>query len=502
MARRRKSAARIRAASAPAAGESGLTPQHSTGTLGHALPLAVLLLIALVVSAVDLARIRGLWRSLPGPSLSRVDWDAFQQARSQYSQKAREGWILAIVSNHLTTARHHPGELATLLDDARAGAAMLRDTQLGRLQLAALTLLRLEQDNVPPEDWWNQVRGYLDGLERAAFDHFMPELITAEAAAFTRLGLGPGSAQRLALTRLGGKHTPLLQYLAERLQRVADELRQAGDLPAAERCERMIRRLLRQWLLAPGPDGVRLLAAELLADQLDAGAATIDAAELAEKCRRWRTAYRARAASLPDHAPLLRIGDEPAPDAGSTHLGTWLIRIGWTAAALLAAALLGVLSGPAWLRPATHGTSWIRYALTCGAPILILCGSIGVSSFDLAAEDLRRASELTMGGDAPRLGLPLIPIFAGVLSVVVVALSAMIGRRIAWAPVAALRHVAVSAVVTWLLLSIALLPMISHAASLRGGVEAALARPLEAQLRELADPNTDGLLDDLRAWQP
>ncbi|MCK4343420.1 MAG: hypothetical protein KAY37_17035 [Phycisphaerae bacterium] len=469
----------------------------------------VVLAAALLLSVAGVSRLRALWLDLPVPSLKRIDWDAVRQARETTTGDAREGRILAIISNHFTTALHHPDRLHELLADARGGIRLLRRSQLGRLQVSALTLLHLERAGVPAEEWWLRLRLYLEGLDNASFAHFLPALLAADAAIYADQGLGPGTARGVALVNSGAAHGPFLQYFVARLRQLAAQRRQAGDHETADLCEQIVHRLLRQWILDPGPAGPRLLAAELLADSLEAQAtpsASTSEATLARKLRRWRAAYTANAADIPLAPSVLRVVDAPTPVAAvGWSLARWIALAIWTATALIPVGLIAVATGAFWIKAGVPETGRRRYRLVAvwQAIFIVLIGwGVLVWSPELVHDDLLRIDDLRRAEDeANHFGLPYLPFVAAATALVVLLTVSLVGSR-PEAKHPLMTKMACSAAVSWLTLSILLLVLTSVTDRFRRDYEVMLSHPGHEQLNKIADPNAEGLLDELRAWAP
>ena len=456
--------------------------------------LLTCLLAAAVLTGVAAAMLVTTWHRLPAESLARLDWHAVGQTRAGLSGKARAGFVLVVLSEHLTRGLHNPDGLPAAIEDARAGIAELRETQVGRLQLAALTMLRLQREGVPSGAWWPSLRTYLDGLEHAPFDHCLPELLEADAQTCERLGLGPGSARRAALLSLGHAHGPFLQLFVEHTRGVADELRRAGDEVAATQCDHVVRRLLRTWVLEPGPAGLRLLAADLLANAL---AGDGSAAGMADKCRGWRAAYRTAAASLPKAPALLRVGEEPTGVSAAPL--TWTLAwAAWTAAAVAGAGVVALTAAVFGLGRGHDAARWrgcVAGALL--AVVAISAGGIGLiaGAGGLVWDDFQRA-------DARDLGVPRLPIFGATAGfVLAAAVGGFVARR-GGSATERLAGVARCTAITWLVLSGVALATTVAADRLRGSYESAMASPVAESLGGAADANERALLDALRGWNP
>jgi hypothetical protein len=274
----------------------------------------ILFVIAAVLAIINVQMLASVWRNLPAIQVARINWDAVRTARRDHSGDARQGWILAVVSSHVPTARRDPGRIHELIRDARGALAQLPSTDLGRLQVACLTLMNLEQAGTPAAARWQRIAPYVGNLERGNFAHLLPEIITAEADIYERQGVDRGVAYRLALGGYGFSHGPFLQRFVQQMTRLAADLRAAGDDEHAATCDRLANRLLRQWALDDGPLTLRMQAADLLATRLEALSTTTAPAVptgLALSLREWHAAQRAKLAASVVPPALLRVGELP-----------------------------------------------------------------------------------------------------------------------------------------------------------------------------------------------
>ncbi len=457
-----------------------------------------LLAIGLLLGAGSLLELRWAWRGLPVPKLELVSPQRVQKAiadaRSSMPGPARAGVLLAIISRHFTTALHEPDALPRLIEDARAGNAQLTTTQVGRLQLVALNMLGLEREGVPIAEWWPKLQPYLAGLESASFAHFLPELLAANTEIWTGLGLGPGSARRSARNIVGFPHGPFLQYFVARMEKLAQAREEAGDAGGADACRRMVRRLLRQWVLDPGPPALRLLAADLLAESL-LDRPTGAAKDVARDLQQWRAAYRDRAAQRPLSAPLLSTTYGPALDLASENrllnlaaLCLWLG--GATAAAMVASLALARW----WIVGEPAGQA--ERVLVGGLSIVVLVMVAGLVALSAAQQTVQDDLHRTV---SDQLGWPRLPFVAGGAMFALLALVALLsfrsGRRIA--------HAGGTAAIACLLLALTLAGtcLLTRAATDR--YETRLAELLDhSELEAVAGPEADRWLDRLRAWSP
>ncbi len=453
--------------------------------------LLTCLLAAAALTGVAATMFVRTWHRLPAESLARVDWHAVNQTRAVLNGKARTGFVLVVLSDHFTRGLHDPDGLPAAIEDARAGIGELRETQVGRLQLAALTMLRLEGEGAASSAWWLSLQTYLDGLEHASFEHCLPELLEVDAQSCARFGLGPGTARRAALLSLGHAHGPFLQYLVERLHAVARELRESGDETAAGQYERIVRLLLRTWVVEPGPAGLRLLAADLLAKGLDGDGR---AAAIAEKCRAWRAAYDAEAAALPRVPALLRVGEEPT-GVSAVRLTRALATAGWAAAAVAGAGLVALASAVFGLRRRRGaGRSWPGVGMGAIAAVVIVAGGIGLiaGAKDFVWDDFHRV-------EARDLGVPRLPLLGAAAGLVVTLVA---GVLVAWRGGERRARVARCTAVTWLALGAVAVAVMAAAERLRSRYEDALTAPAAESVGPAADANERALLDALRGWNP
>ncbi len=468
----------------------------------------LMLFVAAVLSGVGGTILWRVWGRLPEQQMIRVGWDAreraLRDARQTFTESARESLALSAMSNNFARSLHEPGELQALRQASYADATSLRQTELGRLLLAALVMRRMELDHTPVEQWWARLEPYLAGLEHQTFDHYIPDALDALEPALQRIGLSPGTARQDALNLVAYEHGPFLQYFVARLGEVAAVARAAGNETAAATCEHLARRLLRDWIVAPGPASLRLLAADLLANQLTSAAVTSSApsapsdpatANVIRACRAWREAYRQQAAALPLPPTPLRLNDEPLAGPTAARLQQHFILGWWLLAGIVAIAPLAILAyllSLAITNPVRPGWGAILLAV---APTLafIVAGWIACSTAaQFAYEELLRASS-----DHMHVRLPYIAAIA-VLAAAVLG-TASLARTLRDAP----RWRPSGAFVcglTWLVLATLLVPAALAIERDRRAYDEALAAPLEQRTNNLADPGA--LLAALRAWKP
>lgn len=475
-------------------------PAQPTGRRGG--PIA-LLVIAGLLTAAGLVQLRVVWVNLPLPKSERLDVNAvvqaFRSARASWTGDVRSGVLLAIISSHFTTALHEPDRLSELYEDARAGYAGISGTQLGRLQLAALAMFRFERENAPLASWWTALEPYLTGLDNASFGHFLPELLAANTAVYTQLGLAAGSARRSARNVVGYPHGPFLEYFAERMERMARARDEAGDPAAATACRRLVRRLLQQWVLDPAPPAVRLLAADLLIGSLTAdrpASAPAATTDVVRGLRQWRAAYRDHAARRPTPLSLLSSSYAPVADQSAhDRLRDAIAVLLWITPALVVAVIMAALAATPWLRHSAAGAG-LRAALAGGLLLGLALIAAGFLYFQVnpagAHDDLRRLG-------SPDLGWPRYPFVSAAVAVVLLVLVAVWpargGQRAA--------RVAAWATALCVLLAAVLMGTCLWARAATAHYETRTAALLDSgEFAALAGAEADRQLDPLRAWNP
>lgn len=456
-----------------------------------------------------------LWRRLPGVQVRHIEPAAYQAAfertRSRMSPEGTEGLVAVNLSTLFTAALRQPGVYAANRTTVEHMTARLRRTQLGRLQLAAFVMLELERAGRPVETWWPQLEPVLAGLQTADFPHFLPEVLAAQAAAFESLGLEPGAARVEARRVLGQPHGPFLEFFCDRLRRVAVARRAAGD-DSARQCEELVRRLLRSWTLAPAPAGLRLLAADLLARDIEssrmAETPTADEAALADELRRWRDGYRTAAklafARTGTNVPLvsLHLGPEPAPGLYKNLVQSLATTL-WAAAAGLAAAGATVVCLVGSLRtPRAGPTNRSKYLLTCAstvAAVTAVLTAVAIWWPELAITDLRCLGE-------EGLGWPRLPVGAALLTLALLALTAL-PRPVTNTPLRSrLAHVVCVAARVWLLWAVVVLGLTTWSGRLLSRHQEATRAALDGdEICAVWDTGVAGpapTLEHLRRWNP
>ncbi|NLG42469.1 MAG: hypothetical protein GX547_04420 [Phycisphaerae bacterium] len=468
----------------------------------------VVLALAVVLSLIVGWRAWQFWNGLPGVRLARLTWPDYERAQrtadARMSRAARQGLIAANVSHLFTSALLDPDVYPARRDTLQRMLAELTDTQIGRIQLAAFLMLEMERAAAPVEQWWPRLAPVLTGLERAQFRHFLAPLEDSRTEMYEALGLRTGAARAQAEQTIGQPHGPLLQYLAPRLGTLA-RTRSAAEDGSDVVCRSVLLRLLQQWVLDDGPPGMRLLAADLLAQAIsDAGEEAQDPgkqsfallpappAQIAAQLRQWRAAYRTAAAEHPLLPYPLRSGDVPElrPDSSGRFVTCLRLRM-WMLGALCAAAMVGavalILARRAFLtapkRPnqllvlgiaAAFGLGWLAWM------------TLGDAS---PADDVRRLAPSTPG-------LPRTPIIAFCLAALLL-LSAALFRPHEGAPRRG-RAARTAVLATWAMLFLSSCSLLFLDQTV-GRID---FYPAGDRVTLLTGTSYAQLFDALQAWQP
>jgi hypothetical protein len=460
----------------------------------------VVLALAVILSFIAGLQAWQLWSNLPGVRLARLTRADYQRAQREaeasLSREARQGLIAANVSHLFTSVLQNPDVYPATLETLQRMLSELQDTQLGRLQLAAFLMLEMERAAVPVEQWWPRLEPALSGLDQAQFPHFLAPLEDNQTEMYRSLGLSAGAARAQAEEIMGQPHGPLLQHLAPRLARLAQS-RAAYNDGSDLLCRRLLFKLLRQWTLDDGPPGVRLLAADLLAQAMTAGNLTgpdlATSAQLAAQLREWRAAYRTAAAAHPPEPYPIAVGQVPYMRPGLRqrfviYLPSTMRSFGAALGAALVSAVALILARGAFLRVPKRHLNW---QLIVGTTIAIAVVPAALPHA-LTADDLRRL--------APGVaGVPRATLAAFCLSVVLLSLAALPRPRAGSPRRARAGLVAVVAVWTSMFLS---LQFLLDRQSFEGSHELATFCPRGDRVALVVGPDSMHLLDGLQAWQP
>jgi hypothetical protein len=455
----------------------------------------VLLVAAAGLSLVAGLQVRAFWLRLPGVYVHRTAPAAMRQVLEQAQRSmppaAREGLAAARISELFTKAWRDPVELTDSRSEARQWVGTLRQTQLGRVQLAAFALLEAERAGTPAEDRWPAIEPLLKGLDQATLAHSLDAAITHYTAALRAppLAYDPATARAYADLLVRQPHGPLLQYLMAALDEVAAARVDADD-GSVEACHAVQRRLLREWVLETGPAGLRLLAADRLAARLGP-----DEADLAELLQTWRRAYREVAEVRPVPLPLLSLRQEPDSDpAGHARLAGavyWLAWLAGAACGVAAVTVIGMALGLTGVLRRSPGRRYIVAAPLTVVAVAVIGLLLAVLAPTWCHEDLRRLGDSQAG--AARL-----PIFAIVTAVATV-VAAGVGLAAGGDHTPRYARTALLGLMSWLLLAGVLLAGVGLAA---GALKAYTATENGGTYAALAGSGAEQLLAELRTWHP
>lgn len=263
-------------------------------------------LVAVVATLISVAWIYKIIQRLPAFQAAKISFPsldaAHRQAILQGSREVRDAPLLQAGASRLTTMNRPRWHAATSEVEIARVAGQISTTGAGRLLQISARLAGLAKAGEPVERWWPALAPYMQGLEKTSFAHHQAALEQALYEAFTRAGLAPGLAREFAAARVGETQGPFMQALVARLTPLIAERAQAGDVQAANACRAVLLRWLRQWLVEPGPTGLRMTAAQLLSSALAEPAVAGDdarAADIAAAARTWRDAYRTAAKAAP-----------------------------------------------------------------------------------------------------------------------------------------------------------------------------------------------------------
>lgn len=281
----------------------------------------LLLCLALLACALGLRLAQSVERQLPEAQLAAIDGrltGAFSMALRTATPAARDGWQFREASRIFTATAIGRRSPARLEDDL---LRQVRDASsgFGQVQQAAARLWVLEAGGSQPDAGHAEVAMLLDSALERGMPHEMQAVTRLWAGVYEHLGLGAASSRAQATFDLGHPHGPMLQYFAPRVRAMAAALDAAGRSEEANAMRGGLLRVLRELVLEPGPVGIRLLAADLLADALvsladsESGqpdARSSSARSLAADLRDWRQAVRGELAAR--SSSVLVLGNGPA----------------------------------------------------------------------------------------------------------------------------------------------------------------------------------------------
>ncbi len=460
---------------------------------GSRSPLPLILLTAgLLASVLAVHQTLSLARRLPvvalrDPLFPAGRWNAIISQRLRAAGgEVREAYLMDRAARLISEALTQQTRPATLRAQLSQLTAEVHGSQLARLQLAAGRLWYAEQAHIEPQRWWQVVGPLLSGLEQGDFAHHLPALTDLWAGSYEAVGVGPGTARLLAVDAVGRGHGIVAQYFCQRLRRIEDLCRQQGQSQAAETCRLVRRRWLDQWVGAPGPVWLRMLAADLLADDLAS-----DQPDAAEALRTWRDAYRQMLAQRPLDliAPYKQPSLVPRRQQRLARQVVWNM---WLAGAWLVATLAAVV-GSWWLLKAGRPPG--RAALV-GQLVGVAVALIGAPPRDgpaaLTANLLADFSSWAWW--------PPAPLRAAAATLLAVAWIGLAARRVSRRPCRQWWAAATAAM--WLVLALVLAGNAVSAERSRRDYEQALAAAVRDPLRAVLGAEAPALPPELEHWQP
>ncbi|MEP0846914.1 MAG: hypothetical protein HRF50_08850 [Phycisphaerae bacterium] len=423
---------------------------------------------------------------------------------------AREAWNTLYASRIVVDALLGRSNLSSAEVEGRLAdaAARVRSSALVRAHLALAREWSGERSGSSARERATSVRFILSGMQLAALAHKLEAAITAFAAAYGEARLGAATARALAEQTVGHQHEMFAQLLSARFRALAEACEAEGDADGARSVRAALARILRAFVLEPGPASLRLCAAALLADTIasdgstqsaPAGAALTDAAPLsiAQDLRSWRQQYLDRIRTLP--ISVLAIRSEPVLCLDEYERAVRsVVRCTWIASALGVSLLVTVLAGWCWLTDRGRWNGAPRAALVALLATVVLCaGSMILAALplDSLAEELRRDFS------SPRYWWRH-PFVAAALTLLMLAVAPLVRRRAADARPSRLGALGAGATLFTLMLSAALAATCGIASVALERYESSAGVADSRSVETVLGDNAERLLVALRAWTP
>ena len=458
------------------------------------------ILVAALLTLLAALRAGAFIHRQPAGQLDRIDPDrlvrVFGEQKSRASAETNDAMSLILAAQQLTALASDPTRPAALDDSTVAALRRPARSFTGRIFLSMPVLLAQRAAGRPLAETWPLVEPYLTGLDRVDLAHHLPAALQFWQRVYIACGLGPGTAARVTLLRDGLAHNGALPVIVTQLRALQQSLTDAGQTADAELVRRVRLRLLRQWTLDPAPAGLRLLAADLLAEDLAlaADATGQPAPPLVLALTEWRRAYHAAADARPVSSFDLARQPTPCPTeerrlVGAVH--TLLLLAG----ILFAAAPIAILTlGPT----ARHADRTVWWQAVCTSGLILVLTILASRTIDTdystARADLRRPLVWT-----DPASWPVVPQVALAATLIALGGGAILLRFTGRPWRARLGAVALC---VWLLHAAVALPWAYHADHRRGQWEQALAAALPDEARALLGPASVHWLEPLRTWEP
>ncbi|MBI5863943.1 MAG: hypothetical protein HZB38_05455 [Planctomycetes bacterium] len=211
----------------------------------------------------------------------------------------------ALRAGYVELLRTSPATPVNIRSEILQTAMATPTSQFGRLQVVAMLIAQGYARDQSPDVLWPTIKPYLEGLEGAKLDSLSGAFELTAAEANHLAPMHDGTA-RQAAANMEDVHAPVLEFLFEQLQRLRTSRSAAGDTAGAALCTSILRHLLADWTLESGRVTLRLLAADLLARELEGDR---ECAGVVAALRAFRKAYRDAARQRPE--AVLGVGSEP-----------------------------------------------------------------------------------------------------------------------------------------------------------------------------------------------
>lgn len=467
-------------------------------------PVAVALaFLAAMTALAVVGRLSGL-QIPPATSARYARFRAVpQEAVNTGPPTARDALTLLQLGNAFTDALLHDALVPQIEAAAANASENLQTTRAGDLFRVAARILRLERSHETVDRWWPHIASLMPPAD-ANLDHHLDVLQRVWSDGYADFGLTDGAAADLAAVQIDQPLGPFLEYLARSLGRLANERRAAGDTAAADACDALQAGMLKQWILAPGRAGMRILAAELLAEQLEKQDADADLAALAKDLRAWVATYREGVRQLPVDA-VAGLSQTAFDGPAYERLSHRLAVLSWLGSAMIAAAAITLVLLPLWL--VSDRRRMPPLAAVCAAGVVGMLISLAAASLwprvwpNLPIRDFRSDfSSLRTVWIHPLLATAVVWTSAALLTIGLV-------RRFRTPGIPRARErLATGAAVgvwTWLLLSLVLMTAAAvYVEPARRALDGIQATAWGDEFTACAGPEADSLLGSLRAASP
>ncbi len=401
------------------------------------------------------------------------------------SVDARAALLLAEASDAVGRAVEDPNQMPTAWNAVRSAAQQnASGTFLPRLHQVMLAAVQARRTTVSDEAVWRQLGPVLSGMDAQNLSHDLPDALVFARRYNAAQGHGLAGAAMLGDVQYAHRHQAFLQHAVGELRWLTAL---APDAEARDSVRRVCSSLLKQWVLLDGPLGLRLLAADLLADELEADATA--PTTVVEALRTWRAAVRGELATRPTETfgitrqPTLVVSEDRALVRSTA---AQLAALGVNAAIALAANVALIIG---WReKQSTATTTHLRLPGALLIVLVVLAPLFAAyAAADVAAADVRR---LYATGDAP----PVTAVAAavGVLVATCATIWLVKPRRVA---AALLCGVWVGSATVWLIATLVALNAMSD-------WQTAFAVAADQPLAAVLGAEGEAALEPLRRWRP